>query len=233
MSRRPGNVARVEIVGHDRPTLQALGRALDRDDIEVLGIATTLEDVRELVEDRRVDVIVAADGIGRDEVLALARELFDADGEARLLVTGVPDSPAVVMGYIEAGAIGIVPPDKSLEELVAAVRAVSRGQAWLSRRFILHCMRRVAELVRLCEGAGINSRHLARLTDKEMEVLDLLGERLSNAQIAKRLFVTVATVKSHVHSILKKLGVHRREEAVAYLTVAGHPAGETEDPAQP
>lgn len=211
---------RVEVIGHDRATLQALAEALDRDGIEVLGVATSTDEIRDLAESERLDVVVAADGIGRDEVLGLAHRFFDAGGEPRLLVTGVPDSDPVIMAYIEAGVAGCVSEDACLEELIEAVRQVSRGEAWLSARLTYRCMQRVAELVRLCGDAGINSEYLVRLTEREFEVLELLGERLSNAQIAERLFIEVGTVKSHVHNILEKLGVSRRQDAVAYLTVA-------------
>lgn len=217
----------LEVIGHERAVLQALAAALEREGIEVRGVATSTEHIRDLAKSERIDVVVAADGIGRDEVLDLARRFFDGGGEPKLLVTGVPDSAPVTMAYVEAGVSGCVPEDASLEELREAIRRVSRGEAWLSAKMTHLCMRRVAELVRLCDDAGINSEYLVRLTDRELEVLKLLGEQLSNAAIADQLFVEVGTIKSHVHNLLKKLEVNRRQDAVAYLTVARNDRNQT------
>jgi DNA-binding NarL/FixJ family response regulator len=100
------------------------------------------------------------------------------------------------------------------------VRAAAAGRAEVSPRLAFLLMQRVAELHGLCEERGLDPDRLRRLTSREREVLRLLGRGLSNASIGRELSIRVSTVKSHVHRILRKLDVSRREEAARYLVVA-------------
>lgn len=175
--------------------------------------------------------MVLAAGLGPDRVCELTRRLADSTDGATVVVTGVPDDPAVLMSCIEAGARGYVTRDGSLQDVVGAVRRAGRREADVSGSMAYWLMGRVAELVRLCEGSGIEPGLLARLTQRELQVLSLLGEHLSNAEISARLVIEPGTVKTHVHNLLAKLEVARRQEAVAYLTVAGRPSGDGRGPA--
>ena len=126
-----------------------------------------------------------------------------------LVILGVAGTDDEVLACAEAGAVGYVTRDGSLDELVAAVAAAARGELICSPRFAGCLARRVASL-----SAGREpDREPWRLSRREREIALLLGQDLSNKEIAVRLTIEVATVKNHVHNILNKLQVHRRTDA--------------------
>lgn len=124
-----------------------------------------------------------------------------------------PDSERDIVATAEAGIGGYVPPDASIEDLVEAVKHAARGEMICSPRVAAALARRIATLA---SNRPVGSA-APSLTAREMEVLELLEIGLSNKQIANRLSIRLATVKNHVHSILAKLNVRRRGEAVAAL----------------
>ena len=143
-----------------------------------------------------------------------ARAVLDAAGPAtRVLALGVRELEDEVISWAEAGVAGYVTREATLEELVAAVAGVARGDVVCSPRISALLLRR---------GAAAADAHRkpardGRLTRRENEIATLLDEGLSNKQIALRLSIEPTTVKNHVHSILDKLGVARRGDAAAQL----------------
>jgi DNA-binding NarL/FixJ family response regulator len=113
----------------------------------------------------------------------------------------------------EAGGAGCVTREQSLDELVATLRAVSRGEARFSPRVVAAFLDHIAVLA----SEHTTPPPLLALTAREREVLALIGRGFSNKEISAHLTIEVATVKNHVHSILEKLHVRRRTEAVARL----------------
>jgi two-component system nitrate/nitrite response regulator NarL len=141
-----------------------------------------------------------------------ARELLAAAGDSRVVALGVREVEEEVIGWAEAGVAGYVTREATLDELVAVVESVARGEMECSPRIAALLLQRVASVA----GTG---RTLAdgRLTPRENEIVGLLDQGLSNKQIARRLSIEPATVKNHVHHILDKLGVARRGEVAAQL----------------
>lgn len=131
--------------------------------------------------------------------------------QPKLVAIGVSDEKAVA--WIEAGASGCVPPAGSLEDVIVAIERVASDGFAASPEVAAHLASRVRRL------AAESPLSIAQspLTCREAEVLELLGEGLSNKQIARRLSIELQTVKNHVHNLLVKLGVSRRAEAVARL----------------
>ncbi len=99
------------------------------------------------------------------------------------------------------------------------IRAAHAGKARVSPDIAAALMSRVAELAQLVSQASI-SPEAGELTPREMEVLKLIGQGLTNQEIAEHLVIELGTVKNHVHNILNKLGVSSRRDAVGYLVVA-------------
>jgi two-component system nitrate/nitrite response regulator NarL len=118
-----------------------------------------------------------------------------------------------VMACAEVGIAGYVDRDASLADLVATVRSVARGELLCSPRMAARLMRRVAELANEPRA----SREPSALTRREREVVELIGEGLSNKEIARRLEIELPTVKHHVHNVIEKLGVHSRLQAAAHV----------------
>ena len=140
----------------------------------------------------------------------------------KVIVTGLSDSEAAILQYIEAGVSGYVLRDDSVETMLTTIRAVHAGEAVISPSVAAALMARLAELAELAKAAGGNSPvttsdALPDLTPREREVLSLIALGLSNSEIAERLTLELGTVKNHVHHILEKLNVSSRQDAVAYL----------------
>lgn len=130
-----------------------------------------------------------------------------------MLVLGIRESEHEVVAAAEAGACGYVAHDRSIGDLVAAVERAARGEVVCPPRIVGCLFRRIGSLAsERGEPAGF-----AELTAREREVIELVGQGLSNKEIARRLGIRLATVKNHVHNSLGKLGVRRRSAVAALL----------------
>jgi DNA-binding NarL/FixJ family response regulator len=139
------------------------------------------------------------------------RTLVAAAPEIKVVALAVPEVERDVIAFAEAGAAGYVACEGSMDDLVAAVESVARGECLLSPEIAAKLFRRVATLAREPRLEPIDER----LTARELDVLRLIEEGFSNKEIATALSIELPTVKNHVHSILEKLNVSRRTAAVA------------------
>ena len=192
-----------------------------RDGIEVVGDAGDGESAVALVADLRPDVVLmdlAMPGMGG---LAAIRAVTDLGLGTRILVLTSFSSQDQVIPAIQAGAAGYLLKDAAPEEVDRAVRAVHHGEGRLDPAVAALVMAEVAGAsVAAASGAGSDAG-LRRLTPRETEVLRLLAEGLSNRALAERLFVSEKTVKTHVSSILAKLGLADRTQAALYAVHHG------------
>jgi two-component system nitrate/nitrite response regulator NarL len=181
--------------------------------IEIVGAAADAAAAVEIgrAGDVPVDVVLL-DVTGVDVGAAVERLAATMSG-ARIVALTVPDREHELVRYAEAGVHGLVTVEASLDELVAAIQTAARGGALCSPSVVAAFMRRLAAhaRVRTAEAPGVG------LTRREIEIIELIDEGLSNKQIAQQLRIELPTVKNHVHHILEKLGVHRRGEAVALV----------------
>jgi DNA-binding NarL/FixJ family response regulator len=143
--------------------------------------------------------------------LDAAATLRLAHPRMRIVALGMHGEDQVV-ACAEAGIAGYVDRDASLRDLVATVRSVARGELLCSPRIAARLMRRVAELANQPRAP----QPRAHLTRREREVVALIGEGLSNKEIAQRLNIELATAKHHVHNVIEKLGVRSRLQAAAH-----------------
>lgn len=189
---------------------EALARALRGCGIDVVGSISPGSETAAMAREARPDVILV--DVTPSTGVATLRELAEATPETRLLAIAVRDLDPDVLACIEAGAVGYVPREASLDELADAVRRAVRGEPLASPHVIATLMRRVANLAANRDPASVGD-----LTTRELEVVGLIEKGLSNKEIAAQLSIAVATVKNHVHSILEKLKVQRRGEAASLL----------------
>ena len=154
-------------------------------------------------------VLMGADLVLRKDALGRLRSAWPG---ARVVAFGVDDDPPEVLALAEAGVVGYLTRSGSIEELVATIRDAVRDELRCSPRVAASVFRRIADL-----AAERRRGPAATLTAREAEVAELLDRGCSNKEIARRLAIRTATVKNHVHSILEKLQVRRREEAAAAL----------------
>jgi DNA-binding NarL/FixJ family response regulator len=143
----------------------------------------------------------------------LVRELQAAGLSVKVVAIGLIEAEGEVLSCAEVGVAGYVPREGSLEDLVAAVESVGRGELLCSPQVAGSLLRRLAALA-LERGPASEG---PRLTLREREIVGLIDQGLSNKDIARQLGIEVATVKNHVHSILEKLSVRRRGEAAAKI----------------
>jgi DNA-binding NarL/FixJ family response regulator len=192
------------------------------DDIEVVGEADDGAHAITVTRQLRPDVVLMDVQMPRMDGIEATRQIVQADGvSSRVLVLTTFERDEYVFGALRAGASGFLLKNAPPEELVHAVRVVSTGDALLApsvtRRIIEDYSRRAAPQPR---DASID-----RLTERELEVLRLLATGKSNAELAALLFVGEGTIKTHVSSVLSKLGLRDRVQAVVYAYETGlvHP----------
>ena len=192
-----------------------------QDDIEVVGEAIDGRDAVEQYRRTAPDVVVMDVRMPAMDGIEATRRLTAADPPARVLILTTFDLDEYVYEALRAGASGFLLKDRPPEELVAAVRVVAAGEALIApsvtRRLIEEFARRPQ---RPAAPDGLDD-----LTEREREVLVLMGRGRSNAEIATGLFVAETTVKTHVGHVLAKLRLRDRAQAVvlAYESGLVHP----------
>jgi DNA-binding NarL/FixJ family response regulator len=189
----------------------------DETDIDVVGSVTTVNEA--LSENIDFDVILVSTSLPNSGALELTQKVVERDPDAKILVLGMTESKAEVLQYVEAGASGYVLKDDSVDDLLDRVRLAYEDKARVSPKIAGALMSRLSSLAQLFSDVEAIVDEPADLTPREREILGLVGQGLSNQEIADQLVIELGTVKNHVHSILQKLGVENRQEAAAYLAL--------------
>ena len=207
------------LICDDQPLVRAGFRTIlgSKSDIEVVGEAENGAEAVALAERRRPDVVLMDIRMPVLDGVEATRRLVAADTPARILVLTTFDLDEYVHAAIRAGASGFLLKDVTPAKLLEAIRIVAGGDALLAPSVTRRLLERFATTLPPGEGS---SDALAELTSRETEVLRLLAGGMSNAQIASELVVSEATVKTHISSVLRKLGLRDRVQAVivAYET---------------
>jgi two-component system, NarL family, nitrate/nitrite response regulator NarL len=191
---------------------QGLAQALnDREGIRVVGTAPSSPEGLESIADLEPDVALV--DVATTNGLAAVRSVADVVPSTKIVALALRDSEDEVIAFAEAGACGCVFRSGTLADVESVITSVSRGEALLSPRITASLLSRLSDLA--SERAVTAAE--ARLTSREAEIAEMLDEGLSNKEIAQRLSIALSTVKNHVHSILEKLQVTRRGEAVARI----------------
>ncbi|MEU2031777.1 response regulator transcription factor [Nocardia amamiensis] len=200
------------VIADDHAAIRAgLRMILDvEDDIEVVGEAADGDiAIAQATALRPQVVLMDVRMPGMDGIAAT--EQITADGSARVLILTTFDLDEYVFRALRAGASGFVLKSASGQSLVEAVRSVAAGDGVLApevTKAVISAFATANDAAAQSVPAGLDE-----LTEREREVLDCLGDGLSNAQIAARLFIGETTVKTHVSRVLMKLGVRSRVQA--------------------
>ena len=187
------------------------------DDVDVVGEAANGQEAVDLVRRERPDVVLIDIRMPEMDGLEATEAIVNSGVDTRVLILTTFDLDEYVYEALRAGASGFLLKDSPRHDLIAAVRAAAAGDALLApsvtRRLIEAFARRPPE-------TSPSPSQLASLTARERDVLLLLARGRSNAEIASVLFVSEATVKTHVGNLLAKLGLRDRVQAVilAYET---------------
>jgi DNA-binding NarL/FixJ family response regulator len=186
-------------------------------DIEVVGEAEDGRQALDLVEQRRPNVVVmdlSMPGMGGIEATKKVKEQHPG---VNVLALTMHEDESYVFQLLRAGASGYVLKRAAAQDLVQAVRAAAKGEAFLypsvARKVVEDYLKRVE--------AGEERERYDGLTEREREILTLIAQGLSNQHIAEKLYISIKTVQTHRAHVLEKLGLHDRTELVRYAIRKG------------
>ncbi|MFD4764384.1 response regulator [Streptomyces sp. NPDC058439] len=202
------------VLADDQPLVRSGLRVLmaDHSDLEVVGEAATGAEAVQLVSDTSPDVVVMDIRMPGMDGIEATRLITTGPATTRVLVLTTFDEDDHIYGALRAGASGFLVKDMALDDILAAIRVVAAGDALIApgvtRRLIADFIERPAP------APERSPRPVEGITEREREVLTLIGRGRSNTEIAEDLFITVATAKSHVSRLLTKLGARDRVQLV-------------------
>lgn len=183
--------------------------------LELIGSFTTLEEVLPVLP--ACDAVLLSPAQQVEQGVEWVREITRAHPESRIVVAGIPSLEHVILAYIEAGALAYVPHDETVERVLDALPAVLRGEAYVAPDVAPALIGRLTRLRQAYVEPETAGSRLEALTPRERQVLELIGQCLSNREIADRLLIEIGTVKNHVHNVLDKLEMTNRRQAASCL----------------
>ena len=189
-------------------------RLVDQPDVEEATAHTRPESLEPLLNGGGVDTVLL-DWRLCDEAASLILWLRERKPTLRVVVVGNDATPRDIKTAVAAGASGWLPTDVTFDELLTCLRAAQRGEFWVPGRVLLSVIDATTE------GPADAEQTLRPLTPRERQVLQGMVDGLTREQIARRLGMSPHTVRTHVQSLLHKLGVHSSLRAVAIARQAG------------
>ncbi len=196
-------------------------------DIDLIGEAQDgLEGVRK-AQSLLPDVVLMDIGLPEIDGIEATKRIKETNPEIKVLMFTSRDNEDDVLSAFEAGANGYIMKGANAEQTERAIKSVSEGTGWLDpqiARIVLSNIQRNSRANSSSATGEINykdGKNIYGLTEREMEILALMVEGLSNPQIAERCIITKSTAKAHVHSILQKLCVSKRTKAVTLALEKG------------
>ncbi len=182
--------------------------------IEVVAEAEDGDDAVRKAEESAPDVVLMDVRMPKMSGIEATRAIAEVVPSAKILMLTVSDEEEDLYEAVKAGATGYLLKEISIEEVANAIRAVVQGQSLISPSMASKLLTEFNTLVRRAEEK--QQFPAPRLTDRELEVLKLVAQGMSNREIADDLYISENTVKNHVRNILEKLHLHSRMEAVVY-----------------
>jgi two-component system NarL family response regulator len=180
--------------------------------IEVVAEAEDGEDAVVKAEETAPDVILMDVRMPKMSGIEATRAIADVVPTTKILMLTVSDEEEDLYEAVKAGATGYLLKEISIEEVANAIRAVTTGQSLISPSMASKLLSEFNNLAKQAQQKVL----APKLTDRELQVLKLVAQGLSNREVAEQLFISENTVKNHVRNILEKLHLHSRMEAVVY-----------------
>ncbi|MDR3083382.1 MAG: response regulator transcription factor [Streptomyces sp.] len=189
----------------------------DIEDVEVVGEAATGAEAVSLTEELAPDVVVMDIRMPEMDGIEATRRITEGSTDTRVVVLTTFDDDEYVYGALRAGASGFLVKDMALDDIIGAVRVVASGDALIAPSVTRRLIR---DFTARPEPAR-KRRDLPAITDREREVLTLVGSGLSNTEIAAELYISVATAKTYLTRLLTKLDARDRVQLVIMAYEAG------------
>ena len=216
--KKPERPINILLVNEIQLMGNVIAAALEEEpDIKAVGCVTSMDEALEFVRENHVDVALVSTRLQDQGAIKLTEAITEMAPDTKVLALGLSEEKKRVLRYVEAGAAGYILKEDSLDDLIDNVRAAVDDKVFVSPEIAAAMMERLSALAQVFSDIESSVAEDAGLTDREMEVLELIGEGMTNQQIAEELVIEVGTVKNHVHNILDKLNVGNRGEAAAYL----------------
>lgn len=207
-----GSPIRVLIVDDERTFGEALEVVLEREqDVRVVDVTTDGAEAVRAAEQFHPDIVLMDDSMPGMSGIEATRRIKAASPDARVLILSGTDDEYLLARAVQAGASGLLRKTDAVQEVAIKVRRAHGGEALHPEEEIERALRRLRHRRDREADAG---RRLARLTARELEILQLMAEAMSPEQIARELGVSPHTLRTHTQNIITKLGVHSKMEAL-------------------
>jgi DNA-binding NarL/FixJ family response regulator len=207
-----GHPVRVVIVDDHRLFAEALALLLaGNEQVDVIGLAQSGEEAIEKWAHQQPDVVLMDVDLPRMDGIEATRRLKGINPHAQVIIITAYEEHEVIARAMNAGASGFIPKTYAADELLAVIKRAAAGELVLSPTHLLGAME---ILQRVREARSDAAELLWRLTGRETEVLQAVTEGRSTEEIAELLVISATTVRTHIKSVLGKLGVHSRLDAV-------------------
>lgn len=213
----PGESEKLRVLVVDDHALfrRGLQMVLEQEsDLELVGEASDGAEAVEIAQGSMPDIILMDVRMPKRSGIEATAQIKDLMPHVKILMLTISDEEADLYEAIKAGASGYLLKEIPIEEVADAIRSVWAGQSRISPSMASKLLNEFAAISKAStEKLEIPS---PRLTDREMEVLNLVAKGMNNRDIAKELYISENTVKNHIRNILEKLHLHSRMEAVVY-----------------
>jgi DNA-binding NarL/FixJ family response regulator len=206
-------MTRVLVVDDHQLLRQALRRALDENGMSVVSEASDGEEAVRLSAQLAPDVVVMDVTMPVLDGIEATRRIHAADPGTRVVVLTMHDEDALRAEAIRAGAVGFLTKDCAMQEVVETVKSVADGDVLLSPEIAGAIVQELDDPIQLDRGTDVDEV-VTPLTKREREILQLVADGCSTAEIARSLFISAKTVKNHLASIYAKLDARDRTQAV-------------------
>ncbi|HKS40133.1 MAG TPA: response regulator transcription factor [Blastocatellia bacterium] len=214
---KPGaNYIRVLLVDDHQIVRTGLRMIIEsQPDMEMVGEAGNRAEALALAASENPDIILLDLDLGDSSGADIIADLLAAASSARIIILTGLRSPEAYKKAVMLGAMGIVVKDKAADVLINAIKVVRKGEAWLDPATTASILGEVSRAPK-AKPIDPEAEKIATLTNREREVVTLIGEGLKNKEIADRLFISETTVRHHLTSIFDKLDVDDRVELLIY-----------------
>jgi len=186
----------------------------EQPDLAVVATAASTDAVLPLVQEAKPQLILLDSALGENDSLRLLEAVKQASPNIRVIVMGLLPAPQDIVEFVAAGCSGFILKDATLEDFIRTVRSVAPGRPVLPPSLATTIFSHVAKQALRRNPTAV--KEAVTMTKRELEVVALIGEGLSNKEIADRLDIALYTVKSHMHNVLEKLALHTRLQVAAY-----------------
>jgi two-component system nitrate/nitrite response regulator NarL len=209
---------RVLVASHIRLYREELERVL-RELPEFTPVGSAGSAAEALEQTQKLSADVALVDMAMSDAFSVAKVLAHGGGPTKIVALGMPEDDIQVWTCARIGIAGYVMRDGSVDDVAMAIKAVASGGVHCSPKVAGALFRRIAVMSSADRPRRSGN---GKLTAREEQILKLIQEGMSNKMISRTLGIELTTAKNHVHSILVKLGIHRRAEAVSLLYRFGH-----------